>query len=226
MINRILEAYEAKKDEKRNWKQIYKQLSGWQKTFIIYFIGGAIALIIGAIIEAARFTIIGLWVYVAGIYILAACGEKYKYKKWETNTEKYKQDLGVIREVLKEFDVYSKNKLKQLIRKFYKDISRIEKSQNGVAKNMGTFFATYIGPVIGFIVGSMKVVSTSEELLGLGLLAIILLICGKAAIFAVGTILNELSGDPLGKKKIFVQKLQDLLDEDFEITDDDLLKSE
>lgn len=99
MINRILEAYEAKKDKKRNWKQIYKQLSGWQKTFIIYYIVGAIAIMIGAIIGAAKFTIIGLWVYVAGIYILAACGEKYKYKKWEMNTEKYKQDLSVIRGV-------------------------------------------------------------------------------------------------------------------------------
>jgi hypothetical protein len=42
----------------------------------------------------------------------------------------------------------------------------------------------------------------------------------------VGTMLNELSGDPLGKKKVFVQKLQDILDEDFEITVEDLLKSE
>ena len=142
------------------------------------------------------------------------------------NTEKYKQDLSVIRGVLKEFDVYSKNKLKQLIQKLHKDISRIENTQKSVENNMRTFLATYIGPVIGFIVGSMKVVSTSEELLGLGMLAIILLICGKAAIFAVGTMLNELSGDPLGKKKVFVQKLQDILDEDFEITVEDLLKSE
>jgi len=223
MINLILEEYEAKRNMNRKLKSIYKQLSNLQKAFIIFFTAGLIALVISSLLEAEKFTIIGMGIYIAIIFFLAVFGERNKYKECEKNAKQYEQDLDDIREVLRKFKVYSKYKLKQLIQKFHRDILDIENSQKKFANNSQLFISSYLGPAIGFTIGCIKNVSTPETLLELGILAIILLFCGKAAAFGVGTMLNELSGDPLGRKKAFVRKLQDILDEDFEITTEDFL---
>lgn len=83
--------------------------------------------------------------------------ERIHRKKWESNLKEYNIELNLLAELLKEkdFDLYGKNKIKQLIYKYYQDIEKQETRKKNKSSDIKTFICTYIIPVIAFLQGEL-----------------------------------------------------------------------
>ena len=147
-------------------------------------------------------------------------------KKWETNLKGYNNDLDLLAEILKEkdFNLYEKNKIKQLIRKYYQDIEMQEAKKTQKSSDIREFICTYIVPVIAFFAGRINVTeSSTAEWLAVGIVIIIVVISIKYICSSIIELIGMISWNQLEKEKYFVLKLQDLLDRDFSIEQDDLI---
>lgn len=154
--------------------------------------------------------------------------ERIRRKKWETNLKGYNVDLDLLAEILKErdFNLYEKNKIKQLIRKYYQDIEIQESKKTQKSSDIREFICTYIIPVIAFFAGRINTnESSSAEWLAVGIVIIIVVVSGKYICSSTIELIGMISWNQLEKEKFFVLKLQDLLDRDFIIEQEDLISS-
>ena len=143
---------------------------------------------------------------------------------WEEYRKVYSPKA--LAELLKEkdFDLYGKNKIKQLIYKYYQDIEKQETRNKNKSSDIKTFICTYIIPVIAFFAGRINITeSSAAEWLAIGITIIIVVVSGKYIGSSIIELMEMISWNQLEKEKHFVLILQDLLDRDFVIEQDDLI---
>lgn len=107
------------------------------------------------------------------LYIATLFLERVRRKKWETNLRGYNTDLDLLAEILKEkdFNLYEKNKIKQLIHKYFQDIAIQETKKNKKSGDIREFICTYIVPVIAFFTGRINTTeSFAAEWLAVGII--------------------------------------------------------
>lgn len=147
-------------------------------------------------------------------------------KNWNKGVKKYNERLDMIKDILikPEYDLYEKNKLKQLIRKYNIDIVDMESKNIKIKEKYNSYFSLYIIPIVTFCAGKLCEDLKENEMLELAFWGIFFLFVAKIVGYAIEVIRIEIiEGDELERKRCFVQKLQDLLDRDFEIKESDLL---
>lgn len=167
-------------------------------------------------------------IYVIIIYVLTSTLERTRHRKWKSNLKEYNEDLDLLTEILNEedFNLYEKNKIKQLICKYYRSIEQGEVKNAKKSSDLKEFICTYIVPVIAFFAGKINITDSSNtEWLAMGLAIIIIVVSGKYICSSIVELVEMISWNQLEKEKHFVLKLQDLLDRDFTIEQDDLISS-
>lgn len=227
MINGILNAYEETR--RQNEGDIFKSLKragiGVQIYLIFLLICEFTMYVTLAMNQKKVFlcTLVALFIASQIWYVL---DRKRNQKKWDENMHKYHDRLDIIKEVLSkpEFNMYEKNKLKQLICKYKADIDNLKKKNLDIKQNYNNFCGGYIVPVIAFGAGKLSQEMTGEDLfvMCLGVIAFLVLI--KVIVDNIWIMRTEfIEGNEIERKQDFLQKLQDLLDRDFSIEEGDLL---
>lgn len=226
MIEKVLEAYEAKVTGRKIFMQKLAMMDTITKIVLGGVSIGAVILLIIAFLIPAQILLITMIAYGAIVYISTLLLERMRRKKWEMNLKGYNVDLDLLAEILKErdFNLYEKNKIKQLIRKYYQDIEIQESKKNQKSSDIREFICTYIVPVIAFFAGRINTnESSSAEWLAVGVIIIIVVVSGKYICSSIIELIGMISWNQLEKEKYFVLKLQDLLDRDFIIEQEDLI---
>lgn len=228
MIEKVLEAYESKVSGRKTFMQKLAKMDTITKIVFWGVIVSASIIFILAFIIPAQIMLITMCAYGAIIYISTLVLERMRRKKWETNLKEYNKELDLLVEILqeKDFNLYEKNKIKQLIYKYYQSIERQETKKNQKSSEVKEFICTYIVPVIAFFTGRINVTeSANTEWLAIGVVIIIVVVSGKYICSSIVELIEMISWNQLEKEKHFVLKLQDLLDRDFVIEQDDLISS-
>lgn len=226
MIEKVLEAYEAKVTDGNTFIQKLARMDTITKIVFGGVIVSAATLFILAFIIPSQIMLIAMSTYGAIIYLSTLALERMRRRKWETNLKEYNKDLNLLAEILKEkdFNLYEKNKIKQLICKYYHSIEKQEAKKNKKSSDIKEFICTYIVPVIAFFTGRLNITESSNtEWLAVGIVIIIVVVSGKYICSSIVELIEMISWNQLEKEKHFVLKLQDLLDRDFVIEQDDLL---
>lgn len=182
MIEKVLEAYEAKVTGRKTFMQKLAMMDTITKIVLAGVIIGAALLFIIAFVIPPQIILIATSAYGAVIYIATLLLERMRRKKWETNLKGYNTDLDLLAEILKEkdFNLYEKNKIKQLIRKYYQDIEIQEAKKTKKSSDIREFICTYIVPVIAFFTGRINTTEASiAEWLAVGIVIIMVVISGK-----------------------------------------------
>lgn len=153
MIEKVLEAYEAKVTGRKTFMQKLAMMDTITKIVLGGVVIGAVLLFIIVFLVPAQIILIITSTYGAVIYIATLLLERMRRKKWETNLKGYNNDLDLLAEILKEkdFNLYEKNKIKQLIRKYYQDIEMQDAKKTQKSSDIREFICTYIVPVIAFL---------------------------------------------------------------------------
>ena len=228
MIEKVLEAYVEKTSGKGSlWEKIDKM-----NTLSKFFFWGSIvlgfAILIGNLIFQSQEMIFVMVGYVVVLYIITIILERIRHKKWKINLKKYNEDLDIIAQILKqeEFQLYEKNKIKQLICKYNKSIEQQDNLYSKRSSKMKEFICTYLIPIITFFAGKLSITNSSnDEWIAICLVIIFILISGKYIHSGIMEMIAIISWNQLEKEKYFVLKLQDLLDRDFIIEQNDLILS-
>lgn len=226
MIEKVLEAYEARVTGRKTFMQKLAMMDTITKIVLGGVSISAVILLIMAFLIPAQILLITMIAYGAIVYISTLLLERMRRKKWEMNLKGYNVDLDLLAEILKErdFNLYEKNKIKQLIRKYYQDIEIQESKKNQKSSDIREFICTYIVPVIAFFAGRINTnESSSAEWLAIGIIIIIVVVSGKYICSSIIELIGMISWNQLEKEKYFVLKLQDLLDRDFIIEQEDLI---
>lgn len=227
MINNILNAYEETKRQNRgNFFNLLKRVG--IATFIFYIILFICEILM--IISLVQDRKENIW-YICLIIIISAIvctvvDRRLKQKSWNENINNYNDRLIMIKEILlkPEFNMYEKNKIKQLIRKYKVDIDNIEKKNTDIKENYNKFLQVYILPLFAFAAGIFSQEITGKEIFEIIFLVIILLFSIKIIMENVWIMKTEIiEGNEIVRKRDFMLMLQDLLDRDFPIDDGDLL---
>ena len=226
MIEKVLEAYEARIVGRKTFAQKLSKMDKITKAVFWGVIISAIVLFICGFIIPKPALLVVMSVYGAVVYIVTLVLERIHRKKWESNIKEYNIELNLLAELLKEkdFDLYGKNKIKQLIYKYYQDIEKQETRKKNRSSDIKTFICTYIIPVIAFFAGRINITeSSAAEWLAIGITIITVVVSGKYIGSSIIELMEMISWNQLEKEKHFVLILQDLLDRDFVIEQDDLI---
>ena len=225
MIEKVLEAYEEKIIGKNVFVQKWATMDKITKIVFAAIILSPIVITIYAFINPTMVLLIVVGIYVVVIHIATLILERIRRKKWKSSLEEYNNELNSLAVLLKEdFNLYEKNKIKQLIYKYYRDIENQETQKIKKSNNIEKFICTYIVPVIAFFVGKNDTTESSVvEWLVIGLVIIMVIIGVKYIYSSIVEFIEMISWNQLEKEKHFVLVLQDLLDRDFTIERDDLL---
>lgn len=226
MIERVLDTYITEVNQKDPFIEKIKKLDFFSKFTMVFILGGMVALFTCIYLKINNVLIVGGGLYICLSYIFIAIMERIRQKNWDENSARYLKTLDILRDVLKlpTFDLYDKYKLKQLIRKYNQSIEKTEKEDEQKNKSNSAFVGTYIIPVISFTAGMLSVEkSTIQEVLTLGLYCIFFICTFKFIFSNIREIMKGIDGNRLEKKKYIADRLQDLLDRDFEIKAEDLL---
>lgn len=228
MIEKVLEAYEVKVAGRKTFMQKLKRMDTITKIIFWGVIVSASVLSILPFIIPAQNMLIMMIAYGAIIYISTSVVERIRRRKWETNLKEYNEELTLLAKILKEedFDLYEKNKIKQLICKYYQSIEKQEAKKSKKSSEIKEFICTYIVPVIAFFTGRIDTTQSSDtEWLAVCITIIIVVVSVKYIYSSIVELIEMISWNQLEKEKHFVLKLQDLLDRDFVIEQDDLISS-
>lgn len=226
MIAKVLEAYEAKMSGKRTLMEKLAKMDRLTKTIFWGIMVSAVIVLGLAFLRQSQALFIVMIIYVVIIHILTLILERIRHKKWETSLKEYNEELNMIAEILKEedFNLYEKNKIKQLICKYYQSIEQSETKNAKKNNDVKEFICTYIVPIIAFFAGKVNTNQPSNtEWLGIGIAIIIAVVSGIYIYSSIVELIEMISWNQLEKEKHFVLKLQDLLDRDFAIEQDDLI---
>ena len=153
MIEKVLDAYEAKITGKSTFIEKLSRMDWLTKVLFWGVIISAIIILGLALFIQSQTIVIILVLYVGFVYICTLTLEKTRHRKWETNLKGYNEELNIIAEILKEedFNLYEKNKIKQLICKYYQSIDIYETMNEKKNSDIKEFVCTYIVPVIAFL---------------------------------------------------------------------------
>ena len=112
MIEKVLEAYEAKVTGRKTFMQKLAMMDTITKIVLAGVIIGAVLLFIIAFLIPPQIILITTSAYGAVIYMATLFLERMRRKKWETNLKGYNTDLDLLAEILKEkdFNLYEKIK--------------------------------------------------------------------------------------------------------------------
>ena len=228
MIEKLFEAYEAKTAGKRTFMEKLAKMDRLTKILFWGIIVSAIIVLGLSLFLQSQAMFIVMIIYVIIIYVLTSTLERTRHRKWKSNLKEYNEDLDLLTEILNEedFNLYEKNKIKQLICKYYRSIEQGEVKNAKKSSDLKEFICTYIVPVIAFFAGKINITDSSNtEWLAMGLAIIIIVVSGKYICSSIVELVEMISWNQLEKEKHFVLKLQDLLDRDFTIEQDDLISS-
>lgn len=228
MIEKLLEAYEAKTAGKRTFMEKLAKMDRLTKILFWGIIVSAIIVLGLSLFLQSQAMFIVMIIYVIIIYVLTSTLERTRHREWKSNLKEYNEDLDLLTEILNEedFNLYEKNKIKQLICKYYRSIEQGEVKNAKKSSDLKEFICTYIVPVIAFFAGKINITDSSNtEWLAMGLAIIIIVVSGKYICSSIVELVEMISWNQLEKEKHFVLKLQDLLDRDFTIEQDDLISS-
>ncbi len=180
MIEKILEAYEVEFTQKSSFFKIINKKNKWIKFILGVNIVVMIVILLLVILKKVYIYPVAIGYYgVAHLQIIFF--EKSRHKKWRNNIIEYNKELDKIAEILKrkEFNLYEKIKIQQLIRKFQQSIN--DENQKRTVKNskIENFVTLYIVPLITFFAGKINntVFSSEAEWIAFGLVVIIMLLC-------------------------------------------------
>ena len=112
MIEKVLEAYEAKVTGRKTFMQKLAMMDTITKIVLGGVVIGAVLLFIIAFLVPAQILLIVMISYGVIVYISTLSLERIRRKKWETNLKGYNVDLDLLAEILKEkdFNLYEKIK--------------------------------------------------------------------------------------------------------------------
>lgn len=227
MIEKVLEAYEAKTAVKGSFWEKLNKMDRLMKIVFLGSVASGVVVLGLALFIHTQAVFIAMIVYIFIIYIATISLDRMRHSKWEANLKEYNEDLNTIAEILREeFDLYEKNKIKQLIYKYHQSIERHETKNTKKNSEIKEFICTYIVPVIAFFAGKININdSSNNEWIAIGIVIIIVVASGKYFCSSIAELVSMISWNQLEKEKHIVLRLQDLLDRDFTIEQDDLLSS-
>lgn len=186
MIEKLLEAYEGNTRENGTLWINLRKMNVLTKVIFFAVIGGWVIVLILCLFIQSKGTFIAMISYVVILYIYKFVFERVRHSQWKLNLEKYNEDLNNIAEILKtkEFNSYEKNKIKQLIYKYYQSIEQHDKENTRRGNEVKEFIYTYIVPLIAFFAGKINAVNaTDSEWVVLCIAIIIIVIGGKICMF-------------------------------------------
>lgn len=133
--------------------------------------------------------------------------------------------MNLLKKILEsQFNIEEKNEIKQLVRKYKNDINEYSKIDKKRKEKYTVLFGSYIIPIIAFCAGKLMDELKAEYIINICLVAIFTIIAVFLLGYAIGVIQTEIiDGNLIARKRYIVKRLQDLLDRDFEVTDDDLI---
>lgn len=228
MIEKVLEAYEAKVAGKKTFVEKLAEMDIITKIVFWGVIVSAVVLFVLAFFMSSKAMLITMCAYGAILYVLTLVLERMHRSKWENNLKEYNKNLDLLAKILKEedFNLYEKNKIKQLICKYYQSIEKQETKKTQKSSEVKEFICTYIVPVIAFFAGRINTLESSNtEWLAICIVIIIVVVSIKYISSSIVELIEMISWNQLEKEKHFVLKLQDLLDRDFPIGQDDLISA-
>lgn len=226
MIETVLDAYEEKIAEKSTFIKKLAKLDKITKILFWGIIISAITISCLTLLMQSQAMLITMIIYVVIINILTLILEKVHHRKWETNLKEYNEELNIIAEIIKgkDFNLYEKNKIKQIICKYYQSIEQQETRNAKKNSDLKDFICTYIVPMMAFFAGKINITDSSDiEWFAIGIVIIIVAVSGKYICSSIVELVEMISWNHLEKERHFVLKLQDLLDRDFTIEQNDLL---
>lgn len=221
MLEDLLNAYDQVKQ--LTFKEKIKKLSLIDKMLIGTIVIGLIVISILCyrnILYATVFSII----YTLVLWGMIWLSEWLHNKKWQENIEKYKEALSNLKKLLGKYDLYEKNKIKQLIYKYKQDADEIEKAMNKWDDIYNRLKVSYIIPFVAFMAGKIGNDVSLNDIVVLAFFVALCLIVLRVIFYGIKAINIDMRNDPVGRRKRFAKKLQDLLDQDFEIMSEDLLQ--
>lgn len=228
MVDKLLYAYEQTKKEKTDGMvKTLKKMSLLNKIFFFSLIGSYLFLFISCFFNIILIGI-SFMLFIAIIIVMSIFIIYYNRKNWKDAVNRYNLELDMLKEVLclKEFDMYNKKKIKQIIKKINRDIDRLERKYNGVHKKIYNIINWYFVPVIAFFAGRMFRENIEWQIYIYALVFSIILICsilvGKYMLSYIYVQIFE--ENMLERKTDLANKLQDLYDRDF--MEDVLYKSD
>lgn len=227
MINNILNAYEERRRQNRkNLLAALKQQGVGVKIQLFIVFVCEVIFIITIIQNRALISLIVFLVFSIILVVGGVVDRKTSQKKWKEKTKLYNEQLNMIKEILTEqnFNLYEKNKIRQLINKFKVDIENLEKKDTNRKENQKNFSNTYILPILAFAAGKLSEKITGKDLIVACFLIIILLVAVKLIMENIWILQIEIiEGNEIVRKRDFMVMLQDLLDRDFSIEKEDLI---
>ena len=164
MIEKLLEAYEAKTAGKRTFMEKLAKMDRLTKILFWGIIVSAIIVLGLSLFLQSQAMFIVMIIYVIIIYVLTSTLERTRHRKWKSNLKEYNEDLDLLTEILNEedFNLYEKNKIKQLICKYYRSIEQGEVKNAKKSSDLKEFICTYIVPVIAFFAGKINITDSSN----------------------------------------------------------------
>lgn len=227
MIDCIFNAYVGTRQQKDgSFLKTLKRAEIEDKVFMIIFcvcfLATFITLAMDQIIISASIFITLIVAYETWMTL----DRKRAQKKWDVNIQNYQERLDMIKGILSDpvFNMYEKNKLKQLIRKYKMNTNICDNDNLEMKGNCYNFLDKYIIPVIAFSAGKLFQEMTSEDIFEVCLYILIIIFSVKILAYGILSIHKEIvEGNKIKRKRQFMQELQDLLDRDFSIEENDLL---
>lgn len=116
MIEKLLEAYEAKTAGKRTFMEKLAKMDRLTKILFWGIIVSAIIVLGLSLFLQSQAMFIVMIIYVIIIYVLTSTLERTRHRKWKSNLKEYNEDLDLLTEILNEedFNLYEKIKLNNL----------------------------------------------------------------------------------------------------------------
>ena len=226
MNNSILYAYEeALKDRQNSLLKQFKKENIIEVVYLMINIVFAIGSVVLIIMHKNKIFLYWIGVFIISIIIWINVFRKINEKRWKKNISEYEEDLDLLREILKtKFNIDEKYKIKQLVHKFNNDIEEYSIIDRNRKEKYTTLFGSYIIPIIAFCAGKLFNELKVEDIMEICFMAIFTIIVVSLLGYAIGVIHTEIiEGNLIERKRNIVKHLQDLLDRDFEITQNDLV---
>ena len=222
MLENLLSAYLEERNKEVSILKNIKKLDRVNKMFLIVIIISLIITFIFLLLKKWLYSLIPYVIYLICIYFFDKLLTRKKYKNWRENTKQYARNLNILREILKrkEYQLYEKNKIKQLIRKYKYDIQEEENEKN---RQFFKRISVLLIPIGGYVVGKLDSIVSSEVLILGAVILCISLILGWCVKEIFSVFIDLLMGGRTEEKKQLIKKLQDILDQDFPIKEEDLI---
>lgn len=217
MAEKLLYTY--MKITKKKFDERMRELSMYQKLLMGIMMLSAVGIPICVFYEQGLYITICMLFCISTSVLLDMQTWTLSIENWKSELDKYNKLLDDLRNVLKstEYNLYEKNKIKQIIRKLK---CEMYEEKNKIRENkFFNIITVLVFPVIFYIGNNLdKEKSIFVVIYVCTILAgyYILCNCSKQTY-------EMLRGEPNYKRKQLVQILQDLLDRDFEIGDNDLI---